>query len=96
MIANEGFVSLLDITKYPPLIKDFKETGVPVPDNLLFPGSFGNNSICANNPSATVASLGMSFLAMDQETVTAKTISYSGAMGGFALAGLWASILLAF
>ena len=65
LIANEGFVTFLDITKFPPLPTDFRSTGVPIPVELLFAGSFGNNSICASNPAATEASLGMSFISME-------------------------------
>ena len=68
LIANEGFISFFDITKFPPLLVDFKEDGIPLSEKTHM--DLGNNSICARNPAATYASLGMSFLTMNKESVS--------------------------
>lgn len=99
LIANEGFISVLDITKFPPLLNDFIPNGVPMPQSeSMLKGSFGNNSVCAAQPHESNAPLGLSFISMKQETVAAKTLSYSAATStGLALTALLASAsILAF
>ena len=74
LISNEGFISMLDMTKFPPLPTDFQEYQITVDD---MPDA-GSNSICARLGQATSSAKSMSFITVNSETVNAKTLSSSG------------------
>ena len=92
LIANEGFISLLDITKFPPLSQDFKDYTIPAsPPN----DTISNNSVCAAQAPATKAARGLTFISEDRLTVQARTLSYSGASARFSAAGAVGAGLMA-
>lgn len=45
LVGNEGFISMLDITKFPPLPTDFKEYEIAITQEASV---FPNNSMCAS------------------------------------------------
>lgn len=49
LVANEGFISILDISKFPPLSTDFKKDGITVTQKA---NPVANNSVCAAKRSA--------------------------------------------
>ena len=71
LVANEGFISMLDMTKFPPNALDFHDYTIEVTQDLT---DYGNNSICAAMGSTTKAARSLSLISMDKETVTAKSI----------------------
>ena len=74
LVANEGFISMLDMTKFPPLPTDFQEYKVTVDDQP----DVGSNSLCARFGTPTTSAKSMSFITVNSETVNAKTLSSSG------------------
>ena len=79
LIANEGFISFFDITKFPPLTVDFKQD-LDIIMSESTTTSQGNNSICSQQDKfGAHTSMGLSWLSMNQENVTEKTLSYSSA-----------------
>lgn len=45
LVGNEGFISMLDMTKFPPLPTDFKEHEIAI---VQVPSNIASNSICAS------------------------------------------------
>ena len=78
LIANEGFISLLDITKFPPLAQDFLDYTIAVEQAS---DGITSNSVCAAGAPPTKAVRGMTLISEDRMTVQAKTLSYSRAVG---------------
>ena len=85
LIANEGFISMLDITKFPPLSQDFKDDTITAEPPI---GALTSNSACASNLPPTKAARGLTLISEDRMSVQAKTLSYSGSAAASVGAGL--------
>ena len=67
----------MDITKFPPLLKDFKEFIIMLDRS----GSANtNNSMCAANKTSDKTARGLSLISEDRMAVQELTLSYSGAV----------------
>ena len=70
LIADEGFISMLDMTNFPPLPSDFKDYTIDIPEF-----SSASNSVCAvRNPTVSSAASNLNFISMNSENINMKTI----------------------
>ena len=45
MVRNDEFISVLNVSKFPPLVTDFTKYSIPY--KTYQPGEYGNNSMCS-------------------------------------------------
>jgi len=66
LIANEGFISMLDMSKFPPLSSDFHDYVIPIPD---LTGGLTTNSACSVGLPATKAPRGLTLISENKKNV---------------------------
>ena len=73
MIANEAYISMLDMSKFPPLASDFQDHKIEITQEP----NWGSNSICAAQSTYTTAANSLTFISAYKGTVNESVLDYS-------------------